>query len=391
METLRRKYLPLAVLIAVVICLVVYRRRNAIAYESQGQILKDTPHEPNVFETRSPLPVEQQQNSSVNKTSSTTKCSNEVLLEYIRQTGSYPSEGHWEGDHFLPKLCSLNTSPIAPNKITKCFQRNNIRRVVTMGDSNGNRFSKALLGYLPPRHESCSWTSMESMRDKGFLPEAAYYARDNMKLKSAIHVTTQNRCPLCQSRRSECTSSDPDAVEFEHIGLAHMRYNILQIDKEFMQTANVSAETYQEFIFKVYLKDRTPDLILIFCPFVHMVHNKNEIKAIKYFIDLLTRYLPEDSTVYWIPAFAGFQRTKDKNHKKPLPKDAITTNKLFKLNADLYKNLYSLLLEKPSQMKGFFDLIDMSLDRGDWSTDGVHMEPVWYKEVTKYLLQLICS
>ena len=321
-------------------------------------------------------------------------CTSKVLLEYINRTGSHPGEGHWEGDHFLPKLCSLKKSPLSADEITKCFQRNHIQRVATIGDSNGIRFFDALLNHIKKGYKKCKMIRTEAMLNKGFFPEPAYFAGDNMELKSAINVTGR-WCRSCKSRQYQClgSSSDINKIEVEHVSMALMRDQSLTISRSAKNYS--STDSYQEFLFKYYWKDRMPQLILVFSPFCH-VKNKgkviDQLKDIDYFINLVNRYVTDKKTlVYWIPAFAEFESRKDKQHKNLLYEGVLATETLNKLNKHLYKGIHSLLLEKPAQMRGFFDMIPVSLGKEEWTKDGIHMQPIWYQQVTKYILQLLCS
>ena len=317
-----------------------------------------------------------------------TNCSTEALTQYTKRTGKYPGEGHWEGDHFLPKLCSLNKSIISPEEVTKCFQRYRIQSIATVGDSNGIRFFDALLKHIQMGNISCKQTRMEAMLNKGFFPEPSYFARDNMELKSLIKVSKRG-CRSCMSRKYKCSSSDSDSeIEIEHVSMAQMRDQSLTINS----TTNYSStDSYQEFLFKYYWRDRMPQLILIFSPFCHVKNRgimAEQLEDIDYFVDLVNNYVKEGTIVYWIPAFAEFESQKDKQHKNLLYEGVSATEALIKLNRHLYERVNSLLL---AQMRVFFDLIEMSLDKEEWSIDGQHMQPIWYKIVTKYLLQLICS
>ena len=321
-------------------------------------------------------------------------CSNEVLLEYIQRTGSFPGEGHWQGDNFSPNLCSLNNSPISSDEIRNCFRRNHIRRVATVGDSNGIRFFDALLGHIKKAYQSCELTRKEFMLEKGFRPEPAYFARDDKTLKSAITVDRRG-CRSCTSRTYTCDNSDgSDTIEIEHVAMAQMKDYSIRINNSDNSHHQLSAKSYQEFLFKYYWRGRMPNLIIFFSPMCH-VKNRGErseqFKDIDYFIDLANRYVSEDSVLYWIPGFAEFESQKAKKYQNLLYDGTLATEALNRLNKHIYESVHPLLLERPARMRGFFDLLQVSLGKENWSIDGVHMKTVWYRLVTKYLLQLICS
>jgi hypothetical protein len=61
------------------------------------------------------------------------------------------------------------------------------------------------------------------------------------------------------------------------------------------------------------------------------------------------------------------------------------------MNAILYEVLERDIVSDEGRIFSFLDLFEASLSRVTWSTDGVHMKPVWYENVMTMFWETFCN
>ncbi len=61
------------------------------------------------------------------------------------------------------------------------------------------------------------------------------------------------------------------------------------------------------------------------------------------------------------------------------------------LNHCLFNTLQKDIVHNDSSAFTFLDLMDASKDLHDWSTDGVHLEQIFYDSISSYFLQVLCT
>ncbi|KAK2169844.1 hypothetical protein LSH36_6g00047 [Paralvinella palmiformis] len=69
----------------------------------------------------------------------------------------------------------------------------------------------------------------------------------------------------------------------------------------------------------------------------------------------------------------------------------LASEKIFKMNHILYKELEYDLLNSTSRIYCFLDLFNISLGHDRWCTDGVHMVPVWHDSIISMFWQTYCN
>jgi hypothetical protein len=143
---------------------------------------------------------------------------------------------------------------------------------------------------------------------------------------------------------------------------------------------------------KYFMQGRYPDLLIIFLPFNHAFGRglSYYIGQMKTFKGLVDKYVPRTTKVFLIPAFKEFSSryTKLKDHR-------INTLQRFEaiwlLNHALFGVTESNLLSPDTNRYGFLDLFTISEPLIDWSTDGVHFEPIWYELIMSMFWELYCN
>ena len=110
------------------------------------------------------------------------RCDFQVIQDYIRNEKYFPNKGKWLGDHqgsivtFKPELCSLPT--VKDNlKLTSCFPKNEIKRILMLGDSNGMRYYLAMRNILRRSlNLNCSIVKQEVVSSTN-EPDGSYYIK----------------------------------------------------------------------------------------------------------------------------------------------------------------------------------------------------------------------
>ncbi len=332
-------------------------------------------------------------------------CTFALLRKAYRRRGYFPAGGEWlqtrEGvPYFQPTLCRYRY-PRMKNEFTrKCLSKANISYVITTGDSTGGLYNGALL-QTSTLH--CPRSLMEELKENGFLPDKEYFTRE-MPEKVAKFVTAKFRfCSGCASRLHRCGfdyKNNSYSLEVEHLAQTMILDDSLQLTYPSYKDAAISLNkvwsiTSQEFVFRYYLKDKHPDVFLIFLPFAHAKHNIHLSRLpmeIEYFKKLVEEYLPNTTKLFYFPSYGEFEQARNgSNWSNHLFEGMLAREKIDKMNRVLYKVLEEDLLKPGGRYFGFFDLIDVSQDRGNWSTDSVHMKAEWYESVMAMFWETYCN
>ena len=157
----------------------------------------------------------------------------------------------------------------------------------------------------------------------------------------------------------------------------------------------------QEFIFKSYFPTiGWPDIIIFRLPMKHVKNYvwKEVSQDFQYLVEVIAKWKPNQTHVYWIPTAAECEeaRSKNKNAKKYVNKTygeehLQATPFIYKLNKYAYSILEPYLFDRKSNMHGFFNLINMSEPRCVWSLDGIHFDSNWYNKEVSIILSTICQ
>jgi hypothetical protein len=250
---------------------------------------------------------------------------------------------------------------------------------------------------------NCQRLQAEKRQEDGFLPNKEYFQRE-MPAEIADVLTAQlHLCRDCVSELHRCDfeyQNRSDWLTTEHIAQAMILDDSLQLSYPTYQQAKkhlsqVWALTTQELVFRYYLKDKHPDLFLIFLPFVHAKHNMRMSRLpieIEYFKKLIEEYLPKTTKLFYVTSYGEFEEARrGSKWSGVLFEGMLAREKIDRMNHVLYEVLEDDLLNVGGRYFGFLDLIDVSKDRGNWSTDSIHMEVVWYDSVMSMFWETFCN
>ena len=154
-----------------------------------------------------------------------------------------------------------------------------------------------------------------------------------------------------------------------------------------------SVKTQQEFLLKIYLKNRFPDLMLIFTTFVHdREQSLNEIKiALLHLYDLLKETASSTSKVIFFPTAPMVLSKIPEEEVAASFVNGIDGNR--KINASnhiLFETLLEQISSDRDNMYGFLDLYAMATGiQQAWSLDHVHFNEHYYKTTMAYLMQIL--
>ncbi|KAK2155394.1 hypothetical protein LSH36_241g02017 [Paralvinella palmiformis] len=327
-------------------------------------------------------------------------CTHKLFRKYYQDNGFFPSAGRWKGNdesaYFSPDDCEFHDPLIQQSQVAKCFLQANISYVVVLGDSNGGHNFEALLSLIGGNR--CNEVKKEAMGDTRYIPDINYFGRENQSW--ARFITYKKRsCTTCTNRIVVChvtEASQYRAVKLEFVSLSRSIDQTVTIEKYIDNNSSeyFAASSSQEFYFKYYFKNRYPDIIVLFPPFNHdkrakMSQNRNDTKRLK---SILDDYVPRTTRIFYIPAFSEFEnKRKGSTYFNKKYHGYLAATKINWLNHKLYSMLEKDLLRGNGNVYGFLDVFTISKSRENWSTDGVHMKSVWYKNEMSMFLQLFCN
>ncbi len=332
-------------------------------------------------------------------------CTNGIFRAYYRTRHGFPPPGQWTvRDPIVsavypvlsPDICSFPLEFTGGDFVKQCFQRKRLRSILIMGDSQGAHYSWGLRDILNQTFDDCEVMKFENRTDgvkKSDNVDKRYFSDGNTSLESRMMIGVR-WCGCCLSYKMRCQDRDIEPFTFEYIGFHHMERFVMDVNMGNMASGETNLISFHEFLFRHYLKDNTPDLI-IFSPTVN--HGKFrelprqfrlQLRSLKSYIDAWT---PAETEVYWLPGMAEHEnrRTRQKYINKT-KRGKLATELILDLNNLVYKELEPDLLLENGRHFGFLDLFQASVNRSEWSYDGIHMEPFWYDLIMSYLLQVFC-
>ena len=176
----------------------------------------------------------------------------------------------------------------------------------------------------------------------------------------------------------------------------HMTQGVMEVNTGNMASKETNLMSFQEFVFRHYLKDRNPDFIVIPPPVNHAKFRelprefKRDLLSLKSLIDT---YMPATTQVYWLPGMPEHENRRTGRSRKWLNvtvRGKLASQLILDLNNVVYKELEPDLTSDAGRHFGFLDLFKASRNRSEWSHEGVHMEPFWYEVIMSYFLQVFC-
>ena len=329
-------------------------------------------------------------------------CTNDVFRKHYAENAYFPSKGNWDTTSDPPQyildICEFRNIyyNYPRDLLSRCFQKPNVRYIVTMGDSNAKLHNGALFRLL--KHAAtvanCTCAAREDILDDGFIPDRAYFALEDKPWADFVKVKRRT-CRTCYSRRYECDMQSDDTsheVTLEHISQTQVIDEMVTIEGNDTHSKWI-ATTSQEFYFKYFLNGRYPDLLIVFLPFNHAARhsldmNMDQIREFKRIID---KYLPMSTKVYFVPATSEFDEKYKKDSQRERIQGLHRNDRLEFLNRVLFGVMEDDFLDATSNRYGFVDVFTISKHLAAWSTDGIHMSSLWSRIEMSMLLELFCN
>ena len=149
--------------------------------------------------------------------------------------------------------------------------------------------------------------------------------------------------------------------------------------------------TSQQFILKEYLASSPPDLFVLFGNGHDLARYTMREYAmnVRTLADMFDVYMTNKTKVIWTTKPAVYIR---KITAAMYANGTVDVTDLLKAaNRIHFQELRKNFVEK-FQLLMFLDLYGISAPVvADWSLDGVHMQPIWYKHIVSQLLQILCE
>ena len=325
-------------------------------------------------------------------------CSTQSFLQFFTDFSTFPENGTWcrtssHQEVFKPSFCSFQEFDLG-----ECLKKNHIHSVLVLGDSNGMRYFQGLRKMLiETAHVQCTLSKRE--QDGRHPPSKQYFLSSIKSIPySALSVSKRN-CSSCKNQLYRCSSSAPNNSHSDlHIQLEYnSMYSLNDTSLSYNDTTNQTASsvyTFQEFLFKIYLKDSYPDLVLICLPYNHeKLHGVSQVMArLKALVELVQQSRTYNSQVIWLTTTAEveYMRLK-KEYVNKRYEGMLATDKIYQLNKATFDVLKPYLSHTRHKMSGFVNLVNMSRHRSFWSIDGIHYKEIWYKHVITNLLSTLCQ
>ena len=326
---------------------------------------------------------------SQNVTGQNGLCSLKTFKTFYQTYHRFPGEGHWclnkktnyTFRQFVPSMCQFAFADIPSQSMKQCLVAKRIKKIVTIGDSQGGRHHAALFGELSKYMDRCEIVKAEHNGKLDINLDPSYLVRTNWTHYDKANVPDTLKdfgCRVCIGILRKCSYT----VEGKRhtILLEHLRMS--------QQTKD---SPYLKYLFQTYLQgERTPDYVIVITPVNHLKRNSIDsfLDLIVYIHDLMMSNL-RDTNILWIPGAREVELNKPDKYKNELFAGSTATKKINEMNTGLYKKLERHLEDPNSRVNGFYDLLNISRD--SWSTDGLHFLPMWYSQIQQQLLQTLCT
>ena len=252
--------------------------------------------------------VEQEQHCDFTKRKQ--NCSFELLNEYHQRCGYFSTKTSWSNitngypfaeltSHMcvLPQIVNA-TDPAAD--FYNYVSTNNIKHIVSFGDSQGRRYFLALRWLIRDAGFACQGIKFEK---EGFTFGLEYYVDD---VDPSLLLPVNRSCKSCASNLIKCTHPNGYSVLVEYISMIMNSKSLMMADKSFCMKnrahALCDATSQQEFVFKHYFKqDKYPQLMLLFTTFAHDRGRSfwGIDQGLRHLIEILDRHVPSTSSIIW--------------------------------------------------------------------------------------------
>ena len=337
-------------------------------------------------------------------------CSLRRINDFMIRNSSFPGQGYWENihssdRHFVSSFCEL----LPPKRISKhlpdYMKTAKPKKIVIMGDSMGRNYANAFLSLL---HKfaayNCTTIKEEKKKETGFKPDKSYYIKGT-NIKTQTLVASTRTCRTCLSKYSQCMNKNTKhELDVEYISMT--MFNNASIvpnktycqNKLYQQEPICSVSNQMEFLFKIYLKERFPDVMILFTTFAHATSQGRTSSDMKRLLPslyhLIDNMAPLNTTILWVPTASADMSKLTVNRDKKYENGNNYEEQIGHLNHALYDTLKEELLagKLKTKMYGFLDLYAMTKHQDlkrVWWADHVHFKGPFYSTVISYLVQTL--
>jgi hypothetical protein len=246
--------------------------------------------------------------------------------------------------------------------------------------------------------------TLKSSRLVHFTIDRSYFLTGDQNIDESL-VTTTKFCGSCHSRKCRCAfdrlTNQTFDVTIEQLAMSlFMETSMIirvPLDRRFQYLKSRSdviprADTSQEFLFRYYMPTNMPTIIIVFMPLNHVKLESTVAAAriyVRYFRDIIQHYIPKTTKIIYIPQFAEFESAKLQHYANATYDNKTATEFIHDLNQEIYLINEADFLH--SRALGFFDLLQLSMDKEEWTEDGIHMKTIWYTTVVDMLFNMICT
>ena len=341
----------------------------------------------------------------------TKPCGLRGIRNFIRKHGSFPGSGHWNNSelgypkaHYTTPDCVLHPPMQAATDTMKYLSLAKPRKIVIIGDSQGWQFTAALSKLLTKQthYRFRKTLKQEAVNENGYLPSEQYYLKDT-GLESSALIITHRTCHSCLGHYYRFTHNEThETFDLEYISMMLHNHSSIKPNASFCQNPTQKAEilcsvsNQQEFLFKFYLREQPPDLLLLFTTFAHD-HNrklKDVRKSLNYLHTLIQETIPRTSDIVWFPTTSvNLLKISETSRLIRYDNNLDAHDIIVAMNAILAESLQEWgRYDKEDNHYGFLDVHMMSQKvQSVWGTDLIHMKHHFYSSIIAYVMQILAQ
>lgn len=309
-------------------------------------------------------------------------CSNEFLRNYHEHNHRLLEDVNWT----KKELFGSSACQFIPSNIRECFIKKNISSIFIMGDSQGSRYARCLEDAIANHSMKCGGHIIEYQQGK--MPSIEYFSKGFMEDQ---FIVKKHSCKGCASFHKECHWNKSTLTSIEYTAMEFLDDRTVTL-KPHPNAENISF-TY-EFLLKVYLRNRFPDLIIFFLPMNHIKQRKTleDFRGnLTSFLALYKEVRKPNSMLYFMPGTAESDSRRARAWKNRTFFDMRPNDRIYLLNKAAFNVLEKDLLDSDSRIHIFFGLFNASRSAMYLNVDGVHFKPMWYQVVINSFISTLCQ
>ncbi|ELT96447.1 hypothetical protein CAPTEDRAFT_192689 [Capitella teleta] len=317
-------------------------------------------------------------------------CTNYLFKKYLRAHHSYPEEFQWyNDDHFNLKLCSVPEIDDLP----ACWKRLVVKKVVQLGDSQGHYYAKGFVDTLKEEGYICKVTRRAKRKITTIPNTAYYYTKEAKAMDGAIHHQDNAwSCTTCISFTEVCVAKDKSQIEIEYIGIVSLKDEFVT----FESNSTLNANTFIEFLFKVYFDNNYPGLIL-FAPPLNQIKKDTSIPAfedgLKLMMQKLKPTMRKNTRLFFLPGLAEQEKKrppKAAKYKNKKYHGNLATEQIYLLTRAMWHVLEEDMLSENSNIFSFANIVNATKPARKLSRDGVHYVSKVYSQIMRKVIGTMC-